>query len=82
MLLAVDALALSRLHERFSRWCLLVWLVTLVGFLFSAYLSFLEAFVIEAWCVWCVASGILSTLIFVVASIAFFRRSTAAEVTR
>ncbi len=34
------------------------------GVLFSAYLTYLEAFVIEAWCQYCVISAILITLIF------------------
>lgn len=35
-----------------------------VGFAFSAYLTYLEAAVIEAWCQWCIVSAILITLIF------------------
>ena len=35
------------------------------GTAFSAYLTYLEAVVIEAWCQWCVVSAILITLIFV-----------------
>lgn len=34
------------------------------GFLFSAYLTYLEAAVIHAWCQYCVVSAILITLIF------------------
>jgi uncharacterized membrane protein len=34
------------------------------GVAFSAYLTWLEAFVIEAWCQYCVVSAILITLIF------------------
>ncbi len=34
------------------------------GFGFSAYLTYLEAAVIHAWCQWCVISAILMTLIF------------------
>ena len=36
----------------------------LLGVLFSAYLTYLEAMVIEAWCRYCVASAILITLVF------------------
>jgi len=34
------------------------------GFLFSLYLTGLEAFVIHAWCAWCVTSAIVVTCIF------------------
>jgi protein-disulfide isomerase/rhodanese-related sulfurtransferase len=34
------------------------------GFLFSLYLTGLEAFVIHAWCAWCVTSAIIITCIF------------------
>ena len=36
-------------------------LVALVGFGFSAYLTYLELFVIDALCQWCVASALLLT---------------------
>lgn len=35
------------------------------GFGFSAWLTYLEAFVIHAWCQWCVSSAILATMIFI-----------------
>jgi uncharacterized membrane protein len=35
-----------------------------LGFAFSAYLTGVEAFLIHAWCRWCVASAIVATLIF------------------
>ncbi len=38
-----------------------------IGFGFSAWLTYLEAFVIHAWCQWCVTSAILMTLIFAAA---------------
>ena len=38
-----------------------------VALAFSAYLTFLEAFVIHAWCQWCVISAVLVTIIFVAA---------------
>jgi uncharacterized membrane protein len=37
-------------------------LVALAGFGFSAYLTYLELFVIDAICQWCVASAVLMTL--------------------
>jgi uncharacterized membrane protein len=40
----------------------------LVGFGFSAYLTYLELFEIDAICQWCVASAVLMTLLLVVNS--------------
>ena len=38
-----------------------------IGFLFSLYLSYLEGFVIHAWCAWCVVSALVITGIFALA---------------
>lgn len=35
-----------------------------VGLAFSAYLTYLEAYVIHAWCQWCVSSAIIMVLAF------------------
>lgn len=40
--------------------------LALIGFGYSVYLTYLEVFVIEAICQWCVASAILITAIFAV----------------
>ena len=40
--------------------------LALTGFGFSAYLTYLELFVIDAICQWCVASAVLMTVLFVV----------------
>jgi uncharacterized membrane protein len=45
-----------------------------VGVAFSAWLTYLEAFVIHAWCQWCVISAVLITLIFLL-SIPGLRRA-------
>jgi uncharacterized membrane protein len=56
---------------------MLVFGLSLIGFLYSAYLTYLEAFAIRAFCPYCVASAIIMTAIF---GIATFRalRATAA----
>lgn len=38
-----------------------------VGLAFSAYLTYLEAYVIHAWCQWCVSSAIIMVLAFLAA---------------
>lgn len=45
------------------------------GLAYSAFLTFLEAFVIHAWCVWCIASAVIMTLIFLF-SLPELRRGT------
>ncbi|MBI4520882.1 MAG: vitamin K epoxide reductase family protein [Gemmatimonadetes bacterium] len=35
-----------------------------LGILFTGYLTYIEAFVLHAWCQWCVVSAVLITLIF------------------
>ncbi|MEK7593817.1 MAG: vitamin K epoxide reductase family protein [Patescibacteria group bacterium] len=37
----------------------------LVGFVLSVYFTYLQAFVIKAFCIYCVASAVISTLIFI-----------------
>jgi hypothetical protein len=38
--------------------------LSLVGFLFSAYLIFIQAFALKQWCTWCIFSACLCTVIF------------------
>jgi uncharacterized membrane protein len=45
------------------------------GFLFTLYLTSLEAFVIHAWCRWCLASAAVITAIFVTSLAGSFRKS-------
>jgi uncharacterized membrane protein len=64
---AILGLALTGTQPQFadSRF-VSVGLLALTGLalLFSVYLSFLEEFVIHAWCQWCIVSAILSVLAF------------------
>lgn len=48
-------------------------MLTLAGFAFSVYLTYLELFVIDAICQWCVASAVVMTALLVVASIRLLR---------
>ena len=38
--------------------------IALSGLLFTGYLNYLEAFVIHAWCEWCVGSAVMVLLLF------------------
>lgn len=53
----------------------LFFLTTLIGVLYSAYLTYLELFVIHAICPWCVASAIVMTALFVLAIVDAFGSS-------
>jgi uncharacterized membrane protein len=55
------------LQPRFmnERWVALsIFGTAAVGVAFSGYLTYREAYVIQAWCQWCVVSAILITMIF------------------
>ncbi|HEX8245718.1 MAG TPA: vitamin K epoxide reductase family protein [Longimicrobium sp.] len=61
------AVAVAGLQPRFvdARWvALALFAMSAVGVAFSGYLTYVEAFVIEMWCQWCVISAIIVTLIF------------------
>lgn len=51
-----------------------------LGVAFSAYLTYLEAAVIQAWCRWCVVSAVIMTAIFLVSLIGLLttRKATSA----
>ncbi len=44
----------------------LLFFISFIGVLFSAYLTYIEAFVLHAWCQWCVLSALMMAVIFVV----------------
>ena len=52
--------------------------MTAGGFAFSAYLTYLELFVIDAICQWCVASAVIMTALLVLAVIDFLHPPAAA----
>jgi uncharacterized membrane protein len=54
----------TRLPVLVCRGKLLVFGMTLFGFLFSLYLTAIEAFVLQEWCQWCIISAITMTLLF------------------
>ena len=63
-LLALGAIALTPANVSWMRFPMT--LLTGIGLVVSAWFTYLEAFVIEAWCTWCVVSAILSVIAFVI----------------
>jgi uncharacterized membrane protein len=63
--LAIAGLQPALLGRRALSAALLV--TTGAAFAFSMYLTWLEAFVINAWCRWCIASAIMASVIFLCA---------------
>lgn len=47
---------------------IVLWVFSLIGVLFSIYLTFLEPFVIGASCSWCLSSAVLITILFIIAT--------------
>jgi uncharacterized membrane protein len=56
----------------FSIFGIILFGMTLFGFLFSIYLTSIQAFYLKNWCTWCLYSALISTLIFIVATINFY----------
>jgi uncharacterized membrane protein len=48
---------------------MLVFAITLFGFLYSAWLTYIEIFQLKALCPWCLTSAAIMTLLFVVAGL-------------
>ena len=47
----------------------ILFMLTLFGVIYSAYLTYIEAFVLEKWCQYCVASAILMVGLFIISAI-------------
>jgi uncharacterized membrane protein len=79
---ALFALSIAGTTDRYadSRW--LSWfLVAIAGWsvLFSAWLTYLELFVIDAICIWCVTSAVILVGIFVVSVVDLLKGAGSAE---
>jgi protein-disulfide isomerase/uncharacterized membrane protein/rhodanese-related sulfurtransferase len=73
-LLGIVIIAESLFSARLARWARYAFLgMTGFGFLFSLYLECLQAFVIHAYCAWCVTSGVAMTALFALAIVNLVR---------
>ena len=68
LLVAIAGLRPAALAQR--QWSVLLAALATVGFLFTAYLTYLELFVIHAICRWCVGSAVIITAIWFVSLLA------------
>ncbi|MBI1742342.1 vitamin K epoxide reductase family protein [Candidatus Acetothermia bacterium] len=68
--LALMTFLRMKIEEPMKTWLVLaIFVSSLMGVLYSAYLTYLELFVIYAICQWCVASATLMMVIFILAAI-------------
>jgi uncharacterized membrane protein len=66
MLVVGQVWFLDKKQEQWSSYtALAIFGISLVGVLYSAYLTYLELFVIEAICRWCVASAVIMVIFFI-----------------
>jgi uncharacterized membrane protein len=80
--LGMLALSIAGIQERFedSRQLSVVMLgMSAVGLAFTAWLNYLEAFVIHAWCEWCIASAVMVLALFSFAVVDFKRTAVVSE---
>ncbi|WP_376790941.1 vitamin K epoxide reductase family protein [Thermoflexus sp.] len=61
-------------HAHLYPWTVAIsFAIAMGGWIFSMYLTAIEAFVLHAWCSWCVASAILITSLLGVCGARFYR---------
>lgn len=65
---ALFALVAATWRRRDATLLMLAWGVALAGFAFSMYLTYIELYVLDAICIWCVASASVMTALFAVLS--------------
>ena len=53
----------------------LLFVVGLVGFISTVYLFYLQAFVIRAWCQYCLLSTLTSTVIFIISTLVMLKKN-------
>jgi uncharacterized membrane protein len=77
-LLAVAMYGLQPAHAGARGPGLVLFALASIGFAYSGFLTYLEARVINAWCMWCLTSAAIMTLIFFASVPELLRREAAA----
>jgi uncharacterized membrane protein len=67
LMLVLTVAGLQPRYESSRGLALVLVMMTGWGLLFTAWLNYLEAFVIHAWCEWCLGSATLVLVLFVLA---------------
>lgn len=67
-------LVLAALLKNRSSWLVTAFAMTPIGFLVSLYLLAIQAVVLKSYCIYCLASAGISTLLFVIAAFAIHRK--------
>jgi uncharacterized membrane protein len=75
-------LILAALVVRGERPALLAAMLSLVGFGFSAYLTYREIFTIKAICIWCIGSAIVLTALAILTTLRVLREPAGAPAVR
>lgn len=72
LIIVANVLFLSLPSLQNSILTIIVFAITLFGFVFSLYLTLVQAFYLKNWCTWCLYSALFSILIFIVSTISFY----------
>lgn len=78
-ILIVALAALRPVAALDRKWNVMLVVLSTIGVLFTAYLTYLEFFVIHAICRWCVGSAVIITVIWIVAVMAMRRKEGMTE---
>jgi uncharacterized membrane protein len=68
-LMVVGMVGLQPSWENRAEPALFMFAASSIGVIFTLYLTYLEAFVIHAWCRWCLVSAAIITLVFVLSAL-------------
>ncbi|MFC1648247.1 vitamin K epoxide reductase family protein [Nanoarchaeota archaeon] len=72
LLLAVTGLGVLRGYRWAKNWLLLA--MSMIGFFFALYLTFIEFFVLHAYCTWCIGSQVIVFIIMILAILVAFSK--------